>query len=134
MADDQSMATVAVNGAKALAVQEAQYSLAASKAARDRSMSAAVPPAGEQVRQAAVLLALALGNEMPSSETGRMAKDKLLDALRKEYRAVGVLDDLIVSGAEDTKAKRRLATALKQVKAARREALTAGKLLRQILN
>ena len=133
MADAQSLATVAVNGAKAVAVQEAQYSVAATKAVQHPALAADVPAALEHKQQNKTQQTKALGNESPSSENGRKAKNKLLDALRKEYAAIGVLDDLITSKASDRAAKQRLAKAQAQMKSARREAIAAGKLLRAIL-
>lgn len=133
-ADDQSFATVAINGAKAVAVQESQFNLALSKAAQDPSMRAGVAEAGDRLRESVVLLALAAGQETPSTDTGRQAKNKLLDALRKEYEAVGTIDDLIATNAKGASAKQRLKTAIDQLKKVRREALAAGKLLRQIVS
>jgi hypothetical protein len=132
-ADDKSLATVSIAGAKALAVQEAQWSLAATKAAQDPSKKDAVVTAGDTVRQASLLLQARIAAETPSTDLGRQAKAKLLDALRSEYHAVGEIDDLIAGDATGAQAKQRLAAALKRAKAARREAAKAGVLLRRIL-
>jgi len=133
-ADDRSMAQVALSGSKAVGVQEQEYNLALSKAAQDEALRGQIAPAGERLRQHLVLLSLALGQQQPSSDVGRRAKAKLLDALRREYDAVGVIDEVMASGADDRAARKRVKQAAGEFAEIRAEALAAGKLLRRILN
>jgi hypothetical protein len=132
-ADDHSLAAVSLDGAKALAVQEAQWNLSLTRAAQDPSQKPAVQTTGDTLRQASLLLQARIAKETPSSDLGRKAKAKLLDAMRSEYHAVGTIDDLIASGDDGPQAKQRLAAVMKRAKAARRESVKAGVLLRRIL-
>jgi hypothetical protein len=135
-ADDAAFATTAFNGARALAVQEAELSVALTKVARDgRSAIPAARQATTATRDAAVLLALAINGQQTSSETGAAAKADLAAALKQEYRALGLVDRGLASATRGDKsaAKRLLAKATAGLKAAGSKAKKAGTEIRQIL-